>query len=67
MSSQEVSSNQKGSSILTPLATLEFTRKNARQSCIRVAATVLGDSGNVLACDCGSRRGYYQRGEQRAN
>ena len=28
MSSQEVSSKQKGSSILTPLATLEFTRKN---------------------------------------
>jgi aquaporin Z len=28
MSSQEVSSNQKGSSILTPLTSLEFTRRN---------------------------------------
>ena len=28
MSSQDVSRNQKGTSVLTPLATLEFTRKN---------------------------------------
>ena len=68
MSSQKVSGDQQERSILSGLESgLEFTRRNFDNPALRVAATVLGGPGNVLARARGSRRRYHQRGEQWAN